>query len=87
MSVLEALISADRVVIAGLAAYDRAMANAWSVAAAAMADDGVPVEQIEAAERFHESRTLQGRGNLHAELWSKAMAMIVTLDDPVEGDA
>jgi hypothetical protein len=85
MSVLEALISADRVVIIGLDAYDKAMANAWEIAAEAMAKDGVPADQIEAAKEGHDARALRGRGNLHPELWKKAMAMIVTLDEPPGG--
>lgn len=76
MSLLEHLIAADRVVIAGLAAYDKAMASAWATVADAAAADGIPAEQITAAKEAHDDRCLQGRGNLHRELWTKALAMI-----------
>ena len=76
MSVLEALITADRVVLAGLSAYDQAMANAWATAVAKMAKAGVPAEQIEAAKEAHDERTLSGRGRLHREVWTKALATL-----------
>jgi len=76
MSVLEALVTADRTVIAGLAAYDNAMANAWTTAAEAMAADGISAEQIVAAKEGHDARALRGRENLHRELWTRALAMM-----------
>jgi len=81
MSVLETLIAADRIVLAGLSAYDQAMARAWENCAAAMAVGGVSADEIEAAKAGHQERTIAGRGNLHRKLWTRAMAIIATAQD------
>ena len=87
MSLLENLITADRIVLAGLAAYDQVMERGWDNCAAALAADGLTAEQIDEAKTGHLERLRAGRGNLHRKLWTKALAMIAADPAPDQREA
>lgn len=80
MSVLESLLAADRIVLAGLAAYDEACqrltASAVLEMRANMQKLGHSEDEIEAVEQSHRERIREGRGKLHVELWKRALVHV-----------
>lgn len=85
VSVLGPLLAADSIIIAGLAAYDRAIENALAELARTMTAAGHSEEQIAEALAFHRARISKNRGELHAELWRKALAVVADMSGP-EGE-
>jgi len=73
MNAVDNLVAADRIVLAGLSAFDAAMANAWEKAAARLATAGCSADEIAATADGHRERALASRDKLHRELWTKAL--------------
>ena len=78
MSCLNYLIAADRVVIAGLTAYDEFNARELARLRAALERTGHSAEEIESELAEWTERLRAGRGRLHRELWTKALALIAS---------
>jgi hypothetical protein len=81
MIAVDAFVAADRVVLAGLAAYDTAMARAWEIAAGQMAAAGHSADEIAKAAEGHQKRTLASRDKLHRDLWAKALTAVLEISD------
>jgi hypothetical protein len=79
MSAVDCLVAADRIVLAGLSAYDAAMARAWEKAASDLAGAGYSADEVAEAAEGHRQRTLASRGKLHRELWTNALAHLAVL--------
>jgi hypothetical protein len=82
MTAIDHLDAADRIVLAGLSAYEAAMARAWENAASELVA-GYSAENVAVAAEGHQQRTLASRGRLHRELWTKALAHLAS-DGPQE---
>jgi hypothetical protein len=75
-TILDDLIEADRIVLGGLAAYDRAMANAWAQCAESLAGDGYSADEIEEARESDSARIRASRVELHRDLWTQALIAV-----------
>lgn len=76
MQVLEYLISADRIVIAGLAAFDQATDNALAQLGKRLRKLGHNDSEINEVLEPERQQHRESRNRLHRELWTKALAMI-----------
>lgn len=87
MSVLEHLIETDRVVIAGLSAYDKATARILDETCATMAQNGRSAEEIDLLIGESKARIAASRIELHRALWKKALAIIAESAAPGGGES
>lgn len=80
MSVLETLISVDRIVIAGLTAFDRATAHALDQLGENLRRAGHTASEIDETLEPYREHHRASRARLHRELWTKALATIAEAD-------
>jgi hypothetical protein len=85
-SVLDHLIAADRIVLAGIQAYDQATARSLDELARNMAKLDYSEEDMAAELAPHKERIRLSRSKLHRELWSKALSMLA-LSEPGEAES
>ncbi|OWQ95113.1 hypothetical protein [Sphingopyxis witflariensis] len=84
MTFIDTLIDVDRVVIAGLSAYDTLCQRAWDNTATALQEAGRPDAEIADAAEFHKERVTEARGKLHRTLWLKAFGVMLKADEAPE---
>lgn len=80
MDLIDMLVAADRIVIAGLSVYDTACARALNDHADLRRKSGEGEKEIAEALEAHQARITKNRGILHRELWQKALAQIASSD-------